>query len=1226
MKNTSPHILSILVILLLLGWNISYAQKSESNHSLYLLSNLESLSADAPEIDAIENQIKSEIYDFTILINGDFVDKNGVGVKPKQDDLDKVDRLLRMAGEKGRLIFIPGDREWDNGGKKGLKKVKALEKYLESKKGKGTILFPQKGCLGPEIIDIGDNLRIAAINTQWFVEDDIGPREEEAECGLLNETEFWAEMGDVLDDADNRNLIIAGHHPVLSYGQYAGYKLTAQHFKPPIIGSMIASYHQNVGGRRDLNQVNLKRYSREMLKLTQRFEGSIFVSGHEYDTQVLGLDNTYYINSGAIAKSKPVGRGLGTIYRQKEPGFSKLIFEDDGTVRFHAFQISDRKDIKSTYEKILFESPCTEKENSGIKNLLYQPCIDEFSTLENETALPSSGKAVAGLQYKAGFFKQLILGKHYRSTWIKPLNNIPYLDLDTAFGGLRAYSRGGGAQTTSVKFKSEDGQTFAFRSINKTPTQRMDKDLKPGVYGKITQDKTSHQHPYSSTILGSLMDRLDIPHSRPKLYLMPDSPKLGPFRAEFGGMFGTLEVKPKGKKKGRQAFEDANKVVSTNEMYRKMLDDNDHVVDVDKFVTARLFDIWISDWDRHVNNYKWLVFKDGKTRTYKPFPKDRDKALSLYQGMYYFIEQFHIQKDKASFRKHYSNLKYLNYKNKTMDRWLANSYTYEDWMKAVDHFVNLMSDEAIEEAISNLPLETQDLVRKRMTRIFKIRRASLKKEIQKYYKKLAKQIDLVGSNSRELFELERKENGDVHACVFKVNKKGEKGKKLYDRLIKKSETKEIILHGLGKKDRFVITGTTNKSILIRVIGGKGADIVEDLSKVRGLRKMTKVYDKRGKDELNLNTEAKKLNTPEILTFQSQEFFNYNYLKVLPNLSYNADDGFNIGLSGSYLQQGFNKPGFGKRYTFNGSFTTRGNYNLGFGVQFREAVHKWDLITGFSLASQDKSFRNYYGLSNESVLDEDLRRKGFYTNETSSIKAHLGLSRNFWNKSNFSITGHFDFRDIDPDAEDGQEETIYDDVPFFNGQDETLLFGPRLNLNLDLRNSGLFPTKGMQIKVQNFTFFNTADDFGTGGRLESELSAFFTAGIKMPVTLAMRSGYIGTYGDVPFYYKAYLGQQGNHRGFLKNRFGGDHVAYLNTDLRFHFGKTVTPIIPIKYGIFGLFDVGRTWVEGESSEQLHYAYGGGIYLVPYVDSFNLTFTAAQSDQNDFLFSFKIGFFVR
>ncbi len=51
---------------------IPVQSQSNDDHSLYLLSNLESLAADAPEFDAFQKIVQQEKDNYTILINGDF--------------------------------------------------------------------------------------------------------------------------------------------------------------------------------------------------------------------------------------------------------------------------------------------------------------------------------------------------------------------------------------------------------------------------------------------------------------------------------------------------------------------------------------------------------------------------------------------------------------------------------------------------------------------------------------------------------------------------------------------------------------------------------------------------------------------------------------------------------------------------------------------------------------------------------------------------------------------------------------------------------------------------------------------------------------------------------------------------------------------------------------------------------------------------------------------------
>jgi hypothetical protein len=500
------------------------------------------------------------------------------------------------------------------------------------------------------------------------------------------------------------------------------------------------------------------------------------------------------------------------------------------------------------------------------------------------------------------------------------------------------------------------------------------------------------------------------------------------------------------------------------------------------------------------------------------------------------------------------------------------------------------------------------------------------RKIRKYYRWLAKYVDLVGSDSRELFEVDRQKNGDVLIRVYDTNKKEEKQDLLIERLFKHSETKEIRLYGLGKEDFFRITGDANKGILIRVIGGKGDDVVDDHSQVKGFGKKTLVYDKRDQDKLSLGSTAKKKSTKNILTFSSEEFFNYNYLQVLPSVAYNQDDGVVVGLFGTYTRQAFNKPDFSSRYTFNGSVTTNQNYNLNIQAQYRHVIGRLDLVIGVDLASWDRSFRRFYGLSNENIIDPELRELDFYENKTSTFRANIGLVRQFWDRSNITLSALVDIRNIEPNPEEEDGTTIYDNIEKGNGRGVSPLLGPHLTANIDLRDNPNFPTKGLQWTFSGFHFWNLEKTVDDGGRLETELSTFFTAGVKIPVTLSLRSGFISTYGSLPFYHKAFIGQVQNHRGFLRNRFGGDTALFINSDLRFHLGKVITPLVPIKYGFFGLYDLGRTWTDGENSEKWHTAIGGGIYLIPYADNFNLTFTAAKSKEREVLFSFRIGFFVR
>ena len=168
----------------------------------------------------------------------------------------------------------------------------------------------------------------------------------------------------------------------------------------------------------------------------------------------------------------------------------------------------------------------------------------------------------------------------------------------------------------------------------------------------------------------------------------------------------------------------------------------------------------------------------------------------------------------------------------------------------------------------------------------------------------------------------------------------------------------------------------------------------------------------------------------------------------------------------------------------------GNYYVNIDAQFRHIIHKWDLVMGIKATGRDKGFQRFYGFGNESIIDKSLQTLDFYENNTASFELHTGFNRNFWKKSALTATILFDYKNVKPDPVDGEASSIYDLLPANNGLGKTRLIGPQLELNIDFRDADAFPTKGMQFKAKNYTFLNPNQDWELGGRLESQLSAFF----------------------------------------------------------------------------------------------------------------------------------------
>ena len=1214
-------------MLLLIGLPVLINAQSTVLQNLIILGNLNKLHAEDSIFIELDDLINQQAGEVIVLFAGDFLDKDGLDSTPNDEELAKLKRLMSVGNEQTQLLFLPGDREWDNGKSKGLKHVKRLEKYIKKNGGKRHHFLTEDGCPGPDVLDIGKTLRIVALNTHWLVHDYKRPEEQDADCDLSTEAEFWDELEDIIRADEKRNIVIAAHHPNLSYGQYAGYKLGKEHFLPPIVGSFIAAYHQNVGNNRDLAKAEMNHFNSKMEDLLKRYQGLIYASGHEFDIQLNERNNNYHINSGSLTKKKASAKGLYSEYRHPNKGLVQIRFFDDGAIDYQVFEIGDNNVFNLGFQQEIYKSPCGKGTKKLPINEFYQPCQD-ISFTENqevEAELPKSEGISAGAEYdEVSLLTRWALGRNYRKDWAVPIQNIPYLDMDTTAGGLIAYAKGGGAQTRSVRLKSADGQVFAFRSVNKTPTQKKDKELMAGIMGYITQDYTSHHHPYGPLIVTKLLDELDIPNPDGELYVLPDHAALGIYRQEYKGMLGWLEKRPKSKKKGRKPYRNADKALATSEVNKMMVDDHDHQMDVKSYLNARLIDMWVVDYDRHGGNSSYLGYGDKKKMTFFIFPKDRDKAFNRMDGFYRLTDLPMLAKTSLRFRKSHYGIKALNGKSRHMDRRHLLEFQKDDLLKATKEFTDTMTDEVIDNAVATLPKESYQISGEEIANVLKIRRDRMPDLINDYYRLLAKKIHFIGSNKREIFEVKRAGNGDVLVEMYKKKKDGSKGKLLKKRLCKKSETKEIHLYGLGGEDDFNIAGDVRKSILIRVIGGKSKDEITDKSKVNGFKKYTKVYDYKKKDKVIKGADTKEMKLQEAISFEMDDFYQDDFFLIYPLLSYNNNDGLIFTLTGSGTKQKFNKPGFGNKYKFTLLGTTNERFNFSASTTFRHVLGKWDLEMGVNTGSPDFLFPEFFGLGNELVINDSLRKLDYYENDMKTIEGQIGLKRTFWERSSVSIEALSEYHDVAPDSEDPSSKSIYD---IYSENLITTLIGPRIILDIDFRDDNNFPTKGIQLKSSNYTFVNEESNWNIGGKAEAEISSFWTLGAKTPLTLGVRGGGSKSYGETPFYYQSFLGQTNRLRGYRKNRFGGTSAIYVNTDLRFHFGTLRTAIVPLHWGIFGFYDIGRTFYElDEDSDVWHSAYGGGIYVIPYKNQFNLVATIAHSVEEKALLSFGIGFFVK
>src|SRR5215211_5355507 len=170
---------------------------------------------------------------------------------------------------------------------------------------------------------------------------------------------------------------------------------------------------------------------------------------------------------------------------------------------------------------------------------------------------------VAGAEYEAGGLKRKLLGSNWRTLWVTPVT-VPVWDFDTYAGGLHILERGGGRQTLSLHFEENNGwREHHFRSVNKYPVQQaMPLALRGTLSGKIIQDQVTTMPPAAPLMVPPFLEAAGILHVKPRLYVMPDDPRLGIHRDTFALMLGTVELNAKEGPDSTPGFAGSRKILN----------------------------------------------------------------------------------------------------------------------------------------------------------------------------------------------------------------------------------------------------------------------------------------------------------------------------------------------------------------------------------------------------------------------------------------------------------------------------------------------------------------------------------------------------------------------------------------------------------------------------------------------------------------------------------------
>jgi hypothetical protein len=815
--------------------------------------------------------------------------------------------------------------------------------------------------------------------------------------------------------------------------------------------------------------------------------------------------------------------------------------------------------------------------------------------------------AIKGSTFQMKSSRTFWMGANYRKEWNTPVK-VPVLNLATEKGGLTPVKKGGGKQTKSLRLDAGDGRQYKIRSIQKFITDKtLPGDLQSQAAADLVSDGVSASYPYASLSMSILQDAAGVPYGKVKLVYIPDDPKLGEFRKEFGNMLATLEeALPEG----------VNKGFDTDEVADKLENDNDNRVDQRALLTARILDMYVMDLDRHEDQWQWGARDnaDGKGKTFYPIPKDRDQAFYINQGLLPGIaKKRSFVPQLEGFKPAANSIRLFNFAARNLDRFFLNELAENDWKEATEKLLSQMTDAVIEKALAQQPAEIRDISAAKIIQTLKARRNNLAKETMEYFHFLSEIVSVTASDKKELFEITRNNDGSTLLQVYKIDKDGQTSSKMYERKFDPMHTKEIRLYGFDGADKFVMKGTNDK-IKVRMIGGGGNDVFENSVKSSG---SGLVYDK--KDGGNKIVGKLKDRMSNDSTANEFKRIYYDYNKFLPGLSigFNPDDGLSLGLAFKIVRHGFRKDPYKSSHSLaiNHALSTS-SFRFRYSNEFIGVLGaNTDITTDIDIKSPNNT-TNFFGYGINTVYDKNQPGQfRYYRARYDLADASLLLRQRFSDKVMLSVGPTFQFFEMDSD--DKFNMVRYISQTGSNGLDPATLFkkqtylGALLQLIVDTRDHKVLPQSGVYWDTRMRHLSGLKDTKYKTTQLNTDISFYFNL-INDRLTFANRIGGGINTGTFEFHQAQYIGSDENLRGYRKFRFAGKSKFYNQAELRLRLANFKTYLFPAAFGIHAFVDAGRVWVKNDVDKEMKVGYGGGFWFSP-LRRILLSFTYAVSDED-------------
>ena len=738
----------------------------------------------------------------------------------------------------------------------------------------------------------------------------------------------------------------------------------------------------------------------------------------------------------------------------------------------------------------------------------------------------------AGTRYQGGGLRRFILGDTYRDLWVTPIT-VPVLDIGTYAGGLKPTKLGGGNQTKSVRFLDARGSEYVFRLVDKDNLS-VPEGFEGSIVQSISRDQISAHHPSASVVAAELLDAVDILHVTPKLYVMPDDPRMGEFREQFAGKLGGMEAYPN-KPENAPGFGGAIEIIDTEDLM-PLLDENPaERINVRAFLTARLMDMFMNDWDRHPGNWMWARMQPGGA--WQPIPRDRDKVMIEYGGIVGVAGK--MSANLIQFSETYPKVKGLTWNSLELDRRMLGGLEKPVWDSVAAFLVRRVTDPVIDNAVKAMPPEYQKLTPEAAA-ILKTRRDSIPGQSDRFYRYLAAVVDLHATDAADRATITLVDDRFVD-----IELRQERGAPYLRRRFDALETGEVRVYLHGGDDRATVRGTAAAALPVRVIGGNGANQLTDSSGSAGRSGGVRLYEDGTVTGIEYDEDVSYNRRPLVnLWGHVQKPGKDRGGKFAPivGLSATGDLGVVPRLGINIVKYGFRTWPYASRTALIGEYATGVEAFRVTGLMDRRREESSLHLTAVARMSEIEIV-NFRGLGNDSPDGP----AEFFEARQRQWLLHPAVALALGPRSDVFLGPMIQYSSTDsiPDR------FISENLPY--GFGDFGQAGLRLGLYSDGRNRSKDPTSGLLVDATATLYPALWDVNSTFGVLSATSGLYITLPVPVHPILALRAGAKKVFGDFPFHEAAYIGGRGSVRRLDRERYGGDAALHGTAELQVPIGR-------------------------------------------------------------------------